>query len=212
MIITNSSIIEGYNIKEYIGNRIGADTYTAAGLLGEGMAGSIQTKYLSIAYSNATSRMIQNAPSNANAFIGVNMTMTSVGSEILVAVSGTAVRIEKIMTEEEKAEIAKKEEEEKQRLEKYEQLKMERKKVELRREFGEEIDERILSFLCEIDSMDKLAAIYECWKKFGLEGDGEYADAERTIIKLAKLEKYSTKPNQSTVTEQKNKIKALLKK
>lgn len=212
MIITNSSFIEGYSIKEYIGNCIGADTYTPAGLLGEGMAGSIQTQYLSLAYSNAISRMIQKAPSNANAFISVSMSMTSIGSEIIVAVSGTAVRIEKIMTEEEKAEIARKEEEERQRLEKYEQLNIERKKLALRREFGEETDERILSFLYEIDNMNQFNDIYECWKKFGLEGDAKYADVEQAIFKFAKLEKYATKPNQSASIERKNKIKELLKK
>ncbi len=120
MIISNTPNLEGYRITDYLGNVAGAHYYAPGGIIGEGLWGNQQSKLINIAYDNAISYMIDNSPTSTNAIVGIQMTITQMPlGAILVGVSGTAVRIEKIVTEEEKRRL----QEEKERAEKERQEK-----------------------------------------------------------------------------------------
>ena len=93
MIITTTPNIEKYQISRYLGVVTGADTYTVGGLLGEGLA--MQNVYFNQAVSKALSRLENTAISiGADAVVGLTVSNTSAGGEIIVTLTGTAVKIE----------------------------------------------------------------------------------------------------------------------
>ena len=113
MIISNTPTLEGYRIVKYLGNVIGAHIYAPGGIFGEGIIR--QTKLVAKAYTLATDNMKNEAPYETDAIVGVNTTVTQlIDGTALVTVSGTAVKTEKIITEEEKRRL----QEEKEKAEK----------------------------------------------------------------------------------------------
>lgn len=104
MIITTTPNIEKYHITRYLGVVTGADTYTVGGLLGEGFAK--QNLYFNQAVSKVLSQM-ENAAIRigADAVVGIIVSNTSEGGQIIVTATGTAVKIEQAGWDDELPEI-----------------------------------------------------------------------------------------------------------
>ena len=97
MIITTTESINGYNIVEYKGIVSGTDIYLVGGLLGGGLANQENL------YANAIIRETKNLKNNAiamgaNGVVGIQNILVSPGNlnSIIVVVTGTAVKIEKV--------------------------------------------------------------------------------------------------------------------
>ena len=96
MIITTTNQIEGCVIKEYVTTVNGTDIYLVGGVFGGGMAN--QEKLFGTAYKNALMKMETKAKeAGADAIIGVSMNFTGAANtgSVIVALIGTAVKIEK---------------------------------------------------------------------------------------------------------------------
>lgn len=94
MILTTTNDIKGYNIIEYIGIVAGTDIYLIGGVFGGGMAN--QENLYTDALSRATANLRQNAEvMGANGIIGIQSNMTSTGgtNNLILTLTGTAVRI-----------------------------------------------------------------------------------------------------------------------
>lgn len=92
-MITTGYNFEGYKIDKYLGTVTGADSYLAAGIIGEGL---LRVDLLfENSFSRAKSIIMNKAASwDANAIIGLKTTLTSIANgNIVVAVIGTAVKI-----------------------------------------------------------------------------------------------------------------------
>lgn len=215
MIITNAPTIEGYNIIEYLGNCTGASKQGVAGLFGEGVIGGAFNKNFSRAYSEAVSYMEQNAPLKANAIISVEMVLTYIDhfGDLVIGVSGTAVRIEKnALTAEERVVIEEEEKNKKQQLEEYEQLRRKTGMDKIRAEYDKVKDERVIAFLYEICDAKRFSEILECWKRAGLEGVPEYTKVEQAIIKYERIESYKKNPDHTAFIVNRARIRGLFQK
>ena len=97
MIITTTNQIEGYKVKEYLTTVTGTDIYLVGGLIGGGMAN--QEKLFGNAYRNALSKMEAKAKeAGADAIMGLLLNFTGAANtgSVIVALIGTAVKIEKM--------------------------------------------------------------------------------------------------------------------
>ena len=95
-IVTTTNNVDGYIVKDYISTVTGTDIYMVGGLLGGGMAN--QEKLFGNAYQNALNKMIDKAKEkNANAIIGISLNFTGAANtgSVIVALVGTAVKVEK---------------------------------------------------------------------------------------------------------------------
>lgn len=95
-IVTTTNSIDGYAVKEYISTVTGTDIYLVGGILGGGMAN--QEKLFGTAYQNALNKMMNKAKEkNANAIIGISLNFTGAANtgSVIVALIGTAVKVEK---------------------------------------------------------------------------------------------------------------------
>ena len=95
MILTTTNEIKGYNITEYIGVVAGTDIYLIGGVLGGGMAN--QENLYTEALARATTHLRQNAEvMGANGVIGIQSNMTSTGgtNNLILTLTGTAVKID----------------------------------------------------------------------------------------------------------------------
>ena len=96
MILTTTNEIKGYNVTEYIGIVAGTDIYLVGGIFGGGLAN--QEQLYATALLNATTKLKQNAEAlGANAVIGIQSNLTSTGgtNNIIVTLTGTAVKLSK---------------------------------------------------------------------------------------------------------------------
>ena len=103
MIVTTTSQIEGYRITDYLTTVTGTDIYVVGGLFGGGMAN--QEKLFGTAYKNALSKMEAKANDvNADAIVGMSVSFTGAANSgsVIVALVGTAVKIESFYNIDEK--------------------------------------------------------------------------------------------------------------
>lgn len=84
------------DIEKYLGTVVGTDIYLVGGLIGGGLIN--QEKLFGDAFNTAKERMIQKAfDRGGNAVVGMQVSFASPGglNEMIVVVSGTAVKIKK---------------------------------------------------------------------------------------------------------------------
>lgn len=94
MIITTTPTIEGHHIKEYLGIVSAADTYVVGGVIGEGFLN--QNKQYNPTIERINMQLdIEATKLHADAVVGLQVSVTSVAGDIVVTVTGTAVKIEK---------------------------------------------------------------------------------------------------------------------
>ena len=94
MILTTTNEIKAHNIIEYIGIVSGTDIYLVGGMFGGGLAN--QEHLFASAMSKATIHLKENAQAmGANAVIGIQSNITSTGgtNNLILTLTGTAVRI-----------------------------------------------------------------------------------------------------------------------
>lgn len=97
IIVTTTPYVEGRKIKQYLGLASGADIYNAGGLIGGGYTTKGQTNLYQMAVSRAVNRIKNDAVfESADAIIGVQISLgsSSVMNQVIVTVTGTAVRLE----------------------------------------------------------------------------------------------------------------------
>ena len=136
MILSTTSNIDGYVVKNYFGLSFGTDIYLVGGLLGGGLAN--QEKLFSAAYNRAVSHLLSNTKASfpdANAIIGISTSVSSPGTtaDIIVIVTGTAVEVQSVesVEAEQRQKKAIMEAEARRKKEWEEKLKAERERLEL---------------------------------------------------------------------------------
>ena len=162
-IMTTTNSVEGYVVSEYLGCVSASASYLPGGAIGEGYFNSKGSAMYSGAYNDALSRMKTEVLNKADAIIGIQSSVCSMNGAlayILVTVSGTAVKLEKIIEPLPVTERSqKKAEEEKRRAE--ERLRVEEQKRQLEEQHREmlergeiaEVDrEALLEVLRSLDS------------------------------------------------------------
>ncbi|MBD9055643.1 MAG: hypothetical protein EGR36_06510 [Eubacterium ventriosum] len=104
MIKTTTDSVEGRPIKEYLGIVSGTDIYLVGGVFGGGLSNQENL------YNNATKKAMslleaKAAKKGANAIVGISVNVTSPGNanNIIVVITGTAVRIKDLDDTEEDA-------------------------------------------------------------------------------------------------------------
>ena len=104
MILTTTPTVEGKAVKEYLGVVTGTDIYLVGGLLGGGLAN--QEKLFGAAYKNACEKMKEKMP-KADAIVNIQVQMASPGNlnNIIVIVTGTAVKLESVYKNNELPEL-----------------------------------------------------------------------------------------------------------
>ncbi len=186
MIITTTPTIDGHIIKEYLGPVAGADTYLPGGLIGEGFWSKQQSSLITNAYSKAISFMKESAPRYTDAIVNVSMviTTTTAGS-VIVAATGTAVKLERIPTAEEIE--AKRIQEQKK---KEEALKLEAERKALVDEFSSgRGDQRIVKFFSACKQYNRFRFVLDEWEKQGLSGVAVYSELEKDIRNMTERER-----------------------
>lgn len=94
--ITTTERFENAEIEEYLGTVSGTDIYLVGGVLGGGMAN--QENLFGTAFAAAKSKMLSKAKERGgNAVVGMSVNVCSPGNlnNIIVIVTGTAVKVEK---------------------------------------------------------------------------------------------------------------------
>ncbi|MGN8896193.1 YbjQ family protein [Flavonifractor sp. HCP28S3_F3] len=94
--ITTTDHFDNAEITEYLGVVTGTDIYLVGGVLGGGMAN--QENLFGNAFNAAKGKMLKKAKERGgNAVVGTSVTLTSPGgaNNMIVLVSGTAVKVEK---------------------------------------------------------------------------------------------------------------------
>ena len=97
MVLTTTPMVEGYRITEYLGTVTGTEIYLVGGLIGGGLAN--QEKLFGNAYTNALTKMQTKAKEmGADAVVGITVNFTGAANtgSVIVALVGTAVRLEPI--------------------------------------------------------------------------------------------------------------------
>lgn len=97
LITTTTGTLDGYKITNYIGTVTGTAIYLVGGMLGGGMAN--QEKLFGGAYQSSLTKMKTKAQEmNADAIIGLTVNFTGAANtgSVIVALVGTAVKIQKI--------------------------------------------------------------------------------------------------------------------
>lgn len=161
--MTTTNTVEGYVVSEYLGCVSASACYLPGGAIGEGYINSMQSAMYTSAYNDALSRMKTEVQNKADAIIGIQSSvcsMNGVMSFILVTVSGTAVKLEKIIeplpvTERsrEKAEEEKRQALERVRLEEHKRQLEEQHRTMLERGEITAVDrEALLTVLRSLDS------------------------------------------------------------
>lgn len=100
LILTTTNGVEGYVIAEYLGCVSGTGSYLPGGAIGEGYLSKTQNAMFSSAYQDALLQMRSSLKKKADAIIGIQTSicsMNGIAAYILVTVTGTAVRLEKIL-------------------------------------------------------------------------------------------------------------------
>ena len=139
MIVVTTPTVEGHFITEYLGAVTGAATYLAGGFIGEGMISRNQASQFSFAWEEAARYMRQNCP-DADAIVGVQHDLCSVANgNMVLTLSGTAVKLSKDPTYELRIREARQQEAEmRARLEAEEQRRREAEQEEERRRAEEQ--------------------------------------------------------------------------
>lgn len=94
--ITTTDHFDNAEITEYLGVVTGTDIYLVGGLIGGGLAN--QEKLFGNAFNAAKAKMLQKARERGgNAVVGISVNVSSPGNlnNIIVIVTGTAVKVEK---------------------------------------------------------------------------------------------------------------------
>ena len=95
--MTTTDSFEGYTIEEYLGTVFGTDIYLVGGLVGGGLTN--QENLYGSAFQTAKNKMFEKAREiGANAIVGIETQFTGCGTtaNMILTVTGTAVKIKKI--------------------------------------------------------------------------------------------------------------------
>ena len=98
-ILTSADFVPGKEITEIIGVVSGSNQYNPVGIVGEGLTGKTGDVYRKSALDKATNIMLRDAfNQKADAVIKYNTETTLVGPNILITVTGTAVRCRDVVS------------------------------------------------------------------------------------------------------------------